>query len=253
MEPCRQMLQGYRSRDRCPGDVDKMLYQIAGLTVEMKVKGRTAKQAMAYAAPKGAGPVDFSVGCDPAKVLERYPQLGDLDVAEYLGTGASFAIKLLDFDGFQLHASAVLLEKRAYLFSAPSGIGKSTHAERWVRLFGAKYLNDDKPALRRMEQGWYAYGTPWSGKWDLSRPEGAPVGGVSFICRRKESGIVPITPDQALPLLMSQAEMVLNRKRTERMLELADQLLREVPMYQLYCRNSDDEARLAWAVMTSAR
>jgi len=234
-------------------DVEKMLYQIAGLTVEMSVEGRTAKQAMAYTAPEGSGPPDLSVGCNIDMLLERNPQLRQEseEVAEYLGTGADFAVKLLDFNGFQLHASAVCLEERAYLFSAPSGTGKSTHTERWVRLFGAEYLNDDKPALRRMDQGWYAYGTPWTGKRDLSRPKGVPVGGIGFIFRSKESGIEPISPNQALPLLMSQSKIAMNQTRTERMLELADQLLREVPMYRIDCCNSDDEAHLAWAVMTS--
>ena len=30
----------------------------------------------------------------------------------------------------------------------------------------AEIINDDKPALRRREDGWYAYGTPFSGKTD---------------------------------------------------------------------------------------
>ena len=41
--------------------------------------------------------------------------------------------------------------------------------EAVAKIFGADQaiiINDDKPVLRRLEDGWYAYGTPFSGKTD---------------------------------------------------------------------------------------
>ena len=48
-----------------------------------------------------------------------------------------------------LHSSAVVADGKAYLFTADSGTGKSTHTQLWPRMFGdrAYILNDDKPAL----------------------------------------------------------------------------------------------------------
>ena len=66
------------------------------------------------------------------------------------------------YNGLMLHASAAALGGRAYLFSGPCGRGKSTHTRLWQQTFGeaVQVFNDDKPALRRLDGRWYAYGTP---------------------------------------------------------------------------------------------
>ena len=48
------------------------------------------------------------------------------------------------------HCSAVSVDGQAYLFTAPSGTGKSTHTALWREVFGerAVMVNDDKPLLR---------------------------------------------------------------------------------------------------------
>ena len=168
-----------------------------------------------------------------------------------MGTGAIFARELLSFDGPFLHSSAVVLDGKAYLFSAPSGTGKSTHTEKWCRLFGARYLNDDKPALRLVDGVWMAYGTPWSGKHDLSSNEGVPVGGVAVLRRGEENIITRMQPAEALPWVMSQTSYRLSRANMERQLMLMDQFLRQVPIWQLYCRNEDAAAFVSRDAMTA--
>ena len=224
-------------------------YHIAGLTVAMTAAGRTARQAAPYLASACPGPADLTVSCDTARILAANPWLENAEDAQYMGTGACFARQLIDFNGFQLHASAVALEGRAWLFSGPCGIGKSTLTERWVRIFGAVMLNDDKPALRLLPEGWRVYGTPWSGKWDKSAPLDAPLGGVAFLNRAEENAITQLTHAQVLPMLLSQMPRGLDRAHMERLLELADELLRRVPMWRLTCRNEDAAAALARAEM----
>lgn len=218
-----------------------MQYEIAGLRVEMAVSGRTLKQAAAYAAPAYGQP-DIVIPDNAELFLKHYPQLGDMDTAQYMGSGAAFSRSLLDHDGFQLHASAVILDGRAYLFSAPCGTGKSTHTEKWVRLFDARYLNDDKPAIRLVDGRWMAFGTPWSGKHDLSSPEGAPIGAVVYLKRGSVNEICPIEPAKAVPYLLSQMDRIHPKDYTERLISLADGFLRSVPVWELTCRNDDEAA-----------
>lgn len=226
-----------------------MYCKIANLLVDLEAGGRTARQAEPYRASACPGPPDLTVACDPQRVMANNPWIKDLDMAQYMGTGADFARQLLDFSGFQLHASAVELEGRAWLFAGPCGIGKSTMAGRWVRLFGADWLNDDKPALRRLEGGWTAFGTPWSGKDGISRPAGAPVGGLTFLRRGDENRAEPLSPARALPLFLSQTPRGLVWDGMERLLTLADRFLREVPVWRLTCRNEDEAAALARSVL----
>lgn len=227
------------------------LYRIADVTVQMDVSGRTWEQAQNYKAP-GGGVADISLQVDIARILELNPEIDDPDVAEYLATGAMFAQELLDFNGSFLHSSAVILDGKAYLFSAPSGTGKSTHTEKWCRLFGARYLNDDKPAIRLVDGVWMAYGTPWSGKHDLSSNEGVPVGGVAVLRRGEENTIVPLQPAQALPWIMSQSSYRLRREKMEKQLALIDRFLRQVPIWQLSCRNDDQAAWVSHDAMIAA-
>jgi hypothetical protein len=215
----------------------------------MEVSGRTKRQAAAYAAP-AKGTADIVIDPNTRKFLESYPELQTFDVAEYMVTGMVFARRLLDFSGFQLHASAIALDGRAYLFSAFSGTGKSTHTEKWCRLFGAKYINDDKPALRLVDGVWMAYGTPWSGKHDISDPAGYPLGGIAFL-ERGENSICRLEPAQALPLIMGQTTRHLWQEGMDQKLELLDRLLRQVPVWKLTCRNDDEAARTSMQAMTS--
>lgn len=226
------------------------MYRIADLLIQMDVSGRTLQQAKAYAVETDA-PADIVLKCDVDEILQLNPDFSDRDVAQYMGTGAIFARELLAFDGSFLHSSAVVLDGKAYLFSAPSGTGKSTHTEKWCRLFGARYLNDDKPALRLVDGVWMAYGTPWSGKHDLSSNEGVPVGGVAVLRRGEENTITRMQPAEALPWIMSQTSFRLSRANMEKQLALMDQFLRQVPIWQLYCRNEDAAALLSRDAMVA--
>ena len=215
----------------------------------MEVSGRTELQAAPYAAAAG-GPADITISCDARRVLELNPTLESLDSAEYLATGLLFARELLRFDGSYLHASAVILDGKAYLFSANSGTGKSTHAEKWCRLFGAAYLNDDKPVLRLIDGTWMAFGTPWSGKYDLSSPVGVPLAGIAFLERGEDNSIHPAEPGWAVPRIMNQSLWKLSAEQMERQLALVDRLVGQIPVWKLTCRNDDGAAYVAHCAMT---
>lgn len=224
-------------------------YHIAGLKIDLEAEGRTVKQAAPYAA-EADGPADLTIQIDPEAVIERSEWIKTVDVAYYMATGSRFSSALLRFQGFMLHSSAIMLDGKAYLFSAPSGTGKSTHTSKWIRLFGAEYLNDDKPALRLVDGVWMAYGTPWSGKHDLSKPTGVPLGGIAVLRRGEENSIQRMDPAEAVPFLMSQTVYKLPAQRMETLLELLDDLLRRVPVWDLRCRNEDEAAILSHKAMT---
>ena len=63
------------------------LYRIADLTVQMDVSGRTERQAIPYLARQDSV-ADMVLTFDAAQFLEKYPQMKDLDTAQYIGTVA---------------------------------------------------------------------------------------------------------------------------------------------------------------------
>lgn len=228
-------------------------YKITGLTVEMNSFGRTEVQAKPYLTQESLTVPDIVVVSNWRALKEQQPHLSE-DDCEYISTGGSFYRQLLDFNGMLLHASAVVMDGRAYLFSAPSGTGKSTHTALWRRVFGndrAQILNDDKPALR-MENGiFYAYGTPWSGKTDLNINIRAPLAGICVLSRGEENVIRPYQGPQAIHDILEQTLRPQNPKLTEKLLELLDNLLRTVPVWKMECNMEPEAALVAWKAMSA--
>ena len=169
----------------------------------------------------------------------------------YLESGWQFYTQLLKFNGLMLHASAVAMDGNAYLFSGPCGRGKSTHTRLWHSAFGeaASVFNDDKPALRRLETGWFAYGTPWCGKDGINKNEKWPLAGICFLKKAEHNRIRQLTPEKALPLLLGQTTYRLRPENMNLLLTHMDQLLREVPVYELENTPTESAARLSYETM----
>ena len=166
-------------------------------------------------------------------------------------SGSCFYHRLLKFDGLMLHASAVVVDGKAYLFSANSGTGKSTHTQLWLRKFGdrAYILNDDKPALRLHDGVWYAYGTPWSGKHDISVNTGVPVAGIAMVERAEENSIVPFGGTEAILSILRQVNRPQGTALREQLLALLDRLITQVPVWRLRCNMEPQAAEVAYAAM----
>ncbi len=223
-------------------------YKIAGLVVQMDAAGITAERARAYVCPPA--PVDITVRTHWERLLENRPHLTP-EEAEYLATGLCFYRELLRYDGFMLHSSAVVVDGQAYLFTADSGVGKSTHVGLWLQQFGdrAYILNDDKPALRYEDGIWYAYGTPWSGKHDLSADRRIPVAGIAVLQRGAENRISPFFGPKSVQALFKQMNRPRDVIHRTKLLELLDRLFVTVPIWQLTCNTEPEAALVAYRAM----
>lgn len=225
-------------------------YKIADLTVLMNTFGKTAAQAEPYRCRCVEQP-DLTVQSKWQRIKEQAPELSD-ETCEYISTGTSFYMQLLRYNGMLLHASAVMLSGRAYLFTAASGTGKSTHTQLWVQQFAphAQILNDDKPALRLTDGIWYAYGTPWSGKTDLNIPAKVLLGGICVLTRGEENRIWPIAGEEAIRALMSQTLRPRTPEGRIRQLELMDRLLTQVPIWKMECNMDPQAAQMSFEAMS---
>jgi hypothetical protein len=227
-------------------------YKIADLIVKMNCNGRTLKQSAPYAMGNG-NEEDIIVNIDKEKILmamDKHPELSE-DEWQYLISAGDFYNQLLDFFGMMLHASAIVYEDKAYLFSAPCGTGKSTHTALWLKYFGDKayILNDDKPAIRFIDEGFYVYGTPWSGKYDISVNKKVTLQGICFLEQSKDNWIEPIKNREAITMLMHQTIRKLNMERMTKLLELLDRLVDKVPIFKMGCNIGEDAVKLSYNTM----
>ena len=231
----------------------KQYYKIAGLRVEMDSFGKTVTQAEPYRC-EPFDRADMVVTGNWERVKERAPHLPQ-ESCEYMGTGFSFYLQLLNFDGIMIHSSAVMLDGGAYLFTAPSGTGKSTHTQLWCKQFGdrAQILNDDKPALRLEDGRWYAYGTPWSGKTNMNLPVRVPLMGICYLRRGEVNRIAPMGGREAIFSLMEQTVRSRQPELASKMLELLDKLVANVPVWKMECNMDPQAAVVSHEAMSRGR
>lgn len=176
----------------------------------------------------------------------------DIEECEYSCAGAEFYMKLLKHQGFMIHASAVEKEGKAYLFSAPSGTGKSTHAQLWRQTFKGepiRIINDDKPAVCLQNGVFYACGTPFSGKTDKNENRKAPIQGLCMLHRGKTNKIQKITSGEALPLILPQTLFYGDEEETNLLLSFLDRFLQSVPVYKMECTMEEEAAKTAYFCM----
>ncbi len=227
-----------------------MLCKIADLIAEIPDAGGLAPRCRDYLW-SGNTCADITVRAEHYR-LDRYgPEISNETVA-YMEAAYQFYLALPDFGGFYLHASAVVLDGRAYLFSGPCRAGKSTHARLWQQAFGAqaRVINDDKPALRYIDGCWYAYGTPWCGKDGINLNERAPLAGVCFLKKAEENEIRQLSRKEALQKILAQTiHKFTDVEKLDKMLGLLDQFLRDIPVYELSNRPEQDAARLSYQTM----
>ncbi len=145
-----------------------------------------------------------------------------------------------------MHGSALSLDGQAYLFTAPSGTGKSTHTRLWREAFGSRVtmINDDKPMLRVEEDRVVCYGTPWNGKHHLGVNVSAPLSAIVAIERAEENRIAPIGPSEAFPILLRQVYSPRSAELMRRTLGLEQRILQLVRFFRLGC-NMEKEAAFA--------
>lgn len=163
--------------------------------------------------------------------------------------------KLIMLDGIVFHSSAVAVDGNAYLFTAVSGTGKSTHTALWRELLGdrAVMINDDKPIIRFIDGEFYVYGTPWNGKHELDTNQRAKVKAICKLERGLENSIEPLSAKEMLPVILNQTLRYQDVAGLDKLLTLTDRLLTTVKLYKLKCNTDISSAKLSYAIMSGEK
>jgi hypothetical protein len=151
-----------------------------------------------------------------------------------------------------MHGASISYDDKAYLFTAPSGTGKSTHIRLWKKYLGekVKIVNGDKPFLSIENNTPIIYGTPWAGKERWHRNCSEHLAGICFIQRGFTNTICMLKPEESLSLLFKQVYMPDDAVAVGHTLELLDALIRNVPLYLLECDMSEDAVRCSFETLT---
>ena len=230
-----------------------MLVQFAGMTVDIRARYPYMEQMCSgYLAPSDATP-DFAVEVTDEEIAREADPTRELPKGylESLALYRKICHEALAYDTFLFHGSALAIDGRAYLFTAPSGTGKSTHTSLWRREWGdaVTVVNDDKPLLRVTEERVFVCGTPWDGKHRLSTNCQVPLAAICLLKRGQTNSIRQITSVEAYPTLLSQTYRPRDGEDMAKTLALLDRAVRQVKLYEMHCNISAEAARVARAGM----
>ncbi len=234
------------------------MYDIAGLTVEMQPRYEllTRRAALFQTDDADACP-DVSLILSDEYLARKHQDnpLNSIEQTEYMWTGAVFAGRLWRFDALSIHASAVAVNGRAYLFSADSGVGKSTHTQLWLDRFGERafIINDDKPVIRLEQDSFWVYGTPFSGRYEENRNVRVPLGGIIFLERDDHNWIRRLDTATAVKQLIRQSGISRHPERAAAKLALLDRLVSDTLIGQMGCTVSKHAMEIAYQFIEENR
>lgn len=229
-------------------------YLIAGVIINVTYKHRYTEKLFEDYLYSGDLPCNEVVEATKSDIdyeLSLYP-----DQPEFYLENLAILRKIMDvlvvkYNAMLFHGSSVEYNGKGYVFTAPSGTGKSTHTRLLKQLLGdsLNYVNDDKPIIKVEGDKVFVYGSPWNGKHHLGCNIKAPLKAICLINRGKENKIEKISPKNALTVLFEQSMGFSNEETAESVLDVLTEVVKKVDFYKLYCNISEEAAQCSFKGM----
>ena len=164
---------------------------------------------------------------DAESLLKKMVKETTFSQAESFGVSGIFNRSIIRHRAMLVHSSALICGGKAYLFSADSGVGKSTHTRLWLDAFGDEVhiMNDDKPVLRIYDDRILACGTPFDGGSGIALNETYPLGAIIFIERGEENSVRVPSDKEVIQKLYFQTARMVGPKTAQEMLINFDLLI----------------------------
>ena len=230
-----------------------MVYEMFDLYIEInEIYDETRLKLQNYLA-KEYDRIDFTINISDEEIdIEKKndPKMSNA-YHEMICILRHIAEEVVDFDAMFLHSAIVKKDDFAYAFLGHSGSGKSTHAMEWVKYFGesATIINGDKPVVRFLDDGIYAYGSPWCGVEGFNVNTKAKLKAACFIKKATKNEITALDSKEVFNRILDQTVIPKKAKRRIRHFELVDRLIKEIRFYNLDCDISKEAVATAYNEM----
>lgn len=173
------------------------------------------------------------------KTRVRWPE----SYLETLAVYRKICESMLAYDTFLMHGAVVAVDDSAFLFTAESGAGKTTHIRKWMQnTEDACVVNGDKPLIRIVDNMAIACGTPWCGKEHMSKNTMIPLKAIVLMERGEDNAITKISFGQAFPFLVRQTYFPTGSYGQQKTLSLLMRLNTIVQCYRFVFNNMKQDA-----------
>lgn len=145
----------------------------------------------------------------------------------------------------QLHCATIEDQGRGILFLGPSGIGKTTQAERWAQYRGAAIINGDIGFVQRTPRGYIAWGSPWHGSSPYCLNTSVPVKALVVLKQAPENRLRELTGFEKVREVSSSVFYpTWLEDGMELCTDILNHLLTDLPVYRLDNRADEEAVRL---------
>lgn len=175
------------------------------------------------------------------------------DILESTAILRMLTFELLKYNILLFHGSCVSVDDKAYLFTAKSGTGKSTHTKNYLKVYKdrAKIINDDKPFLKINNDSVFVYGSPWNGKDGIPYNSKAKLSAICVLSRSKENHIRKVLYKDIFHMLMQQVYRPENKDDLTKTVLLLEKINSLVDFYSLECNTDEMSAKVSYEGMNN--
>lgn len=157
--------------------------------------------------------------------------------------GTNIILKLFDlphviipFGGIFLHASYIVWQDQAILFTAAKQRGKSTQAKLWEEHNDAIVVNGDRALIRKIDGKWFAFGSPYCGTSRICNNITKPIRAIVILDQSTENTIRKADSLEAFVALMSGCTYhAWDKCEVQKVTDIAKDMIESIPFYKLAC------------------
>ncbi len=143
----------------------------------------------------------------------------------------------INHHGLIIHAAGGSINGKGMVFPAVSGTGKSTLSHLLLPHPENQLFSEERIIMRKLDDGWHLWGTPWKGTGVIARNESAPLNAIVFLSQAPETKISKLPPSAALRRLLETVSIPwYSQEWTDKGLAVCESLLRAIPAYELAFR-----------------
>lgn len=178
-----------------------------------------------------------------AAARDNYAPESTDEYIEYMELCTKVCDALLPHGAVIFHGAAFVWREKAWIFTAPSGTGKTTQYVLWKMLYknDIRIINGDKPILKFEGDHIFVHPSPWTGKERMGKLCSAELGGIVLLKQSSENKIYRVASNQAVGSIFVQ--FLFGRENAEdvyKVCEFEEKLFNKVPMWCL--ENKGDRA-----------
>lgn len=159
---------------------------------------------------------------------------------------------VIPFDTFLFHGAVVEKDGCAYMFAAPSGVGKTTRISLWLDCYpDSTIVNGDKPFIRLMKNGIYACGSPWAGKEGWNNNVIVPLRAIFFVERAEnntDNSVTEMSIGKVFPMLLQQVHYPKDPVALRKTIQMMQSMAGKVNFYKFRGAPTKEAVQLAYEI-----